>query len=187
MSNTFDFLSTPLAGLFEIQRKQLTDDRGFLSRLFCSNEFNEVGLKKPFVQVNHTKTNKKGTIRGMHFQLSPYVESKIITCIEGEVFDVAIDLRRNSKTYLHWHSAILSASNLKGLYVPEGFAHGFQTLTDDCHLLYLHSEFYTPSQEGALNPLDSILGIKWPCKITHISKRDASHPMIDKTYKGIIT
>jgi dTDP-4-dehydrorhamnose 3,5-epimerase len=187
MSNTFDFLSTPLAGLFEIQRKQLTDERGFLSRLFCSNEFNEIGHKSPFVQVNQTSTRKKGTVRGMHFQFLPYAESKLITCIKGEVFDVAVDIREDSKTFLQCHSVVLSESNLKGLYVPEGFAHGFQTLTDDCQLIYLHSNFYNSSFEGALNPFDSRLGIKWPLEVTKISERDASHPMIDTKFKGILT
>ena len=185
MSNSFDFLTTPLDKLYEINRKQLTDQRGFFSRLFCSEEFNEIGLLKSFVQVNHTMTKKKGATRGMHFQYPPYAESKVVTCIKGEVFDVAVDIRRDSKTFLHWHSAVLSDKNLKGFYIPEGFAHGFQALTDDCQLLYLHSEFYTPTSEAAIHPLDSMLKIHWPCKISEISKRDANQPMLDNTFKGL--
>ena len=185
MSNTFDFLSTPLAGLFEIQRKQLTDDRGFLSRLFCSNEFNEVGLKKPFVQVNHTKTNKKGTIRGMHFQNPPYSEAKVVSCIQGEVLDVIVDIRKDSKTFLKYHSVVLSDNNFKGIFIPEGFAHGFQALTDNCQLIYLHSEFYTPSAESVINPLDINIDIKWPCNVSEMSARDQNQTMLDSTFRGI--
>lgn len=185
MSNSFDFLTTPLAGLFEIQRNQLNDERGFLSRLFCSNEFNEVGLKKPFVQVNHTKTNNKGTIRGMHFQNPPYGEVKVVSCIQGEVLDVIVDIRKDSKTFLNYHSVVLSSNNLKGIFIPEGFAHGFQTLTDDCQLLYLHSEFYTPSAESVINPFDPFLDIKWPCNLSDISERDQNQPMLNSSFRGI--
>lgn len=186
MSSHFEFQGTPLDGLFEFKRKHLDDDRGFFGRLFCSDEFNKVGLKARFVQVNHSKTKNKGTIRGMHFQYPPYTESKIITCIKGEVFDVAVDIRQNSKTFLQWYSVLLSENNLKGIYIPDGFAHGFQTLNDDCQLLYMHSNVYEKSSEGAINPMDSKLGIKWPYKVSEISRRDANHPMLNSKFKGIL-
>ena len=141
MSKFFDFMTTPLNGLYQIERKQINDQRGFFSRLFCAEEFKEIGCFKPFVQVNHSMTKKKGAVRGMHFQYPPYAESKVVACIRGEVLDIAVDIRNNSKTYLHWHSAVLSDKNLRSFYIPEGFAHGFQALTEDCQLLYLHSEF----------------------------------------------
>jgi len=185
MSNSFDFITTPINDLYEIERKQIGDQRGFFSRLFCSTEFKEIGLTKPFLQVNHTMTQKKRTVRGMHFQYPPHMESKVVSCIKGEVFDVAVDIRRDSKTFLHWHSAVLSAKNLRSFYIPEGFAHGFQALTEDCQLLYHHSESYTPSSEGIINPLDLMLGINWPFEIGEISQRDGSQPMLDNSFKGL--
>ena len=185
MSNSFNFLSTPLDNLFEVERNCIEDHRGFFSRLFCTEEFKEIGLIKPFVQVNYTMTRKKGTVRGMHFQKPPFAENKIVTCVKGEVLDIAVDIRKNSKTFLNYHSVVLSDTNFKSLYIPEGFAHGFQTLTRDCQLLYLHSELYIPSAEAIINPMDSMLSIQWPCKISEISDRDANAPFLDNTFKGL--
>ena len=113
------------------------------------------------------------------------MESKVISCIKGEVFDVAVDIRRDSKTFLHWHSSVLSAKNLRSFYIPEGFAHGFQALTEDCQLLYLHSEFYSPIKEAVINPYDSLIGIQWPQKVTQISERDRTQPMLSSTFQGL--
>ena len=185
MSSFFEFMKTPLNGLYRIERKQKTDQRGFFSRLFCSEEFEEIGLSKPFVQVNHSMTKKKGAVRGMHFQYPPHAESKLVTCISGEILDIVVDIRSNSKTYLQWYSRVLSDKNLASLYIPEGFAHGFQTLTEDCQLLYLHSEFYKPTAEAVINPLDPILSIEWPSQISEISEKDENQPMLDNTFKGL--
>ena len=127
--NRFRIQSTPLSGLQVITRQMLGDHRGFLSRLFCADELAQAGWTKPIAQINHTYTAKKGTVRGMHFQHPPHAEMKLVSCIRGEVWDVAVDLRANSPTFLHWHAEVLSADNHKALLIPEGFAHGFQTLS----------------------------------------------------------
>ena len=185
MSNRFNFIPTPLNGLYRVERKLIEDQRGFLSRLFCADDFKEIGFGKPIVQVNHTLTHKKGVIRGMHFQNSPQTEAKIITCTHGEVFDVVVDLRKDSATFLEWHSEILNANNQFSLFIPEGFAHGFQTLSKDCNLIYMHSGFFSPDSEDAINALDPRLAISWPLNIVEMSERDKNNPMIKDVYKGI--
>lgn len=181
----FVIFDTPIAGLKVVERQQLGDSRGFLSRLFCTEELAAVGWKKPIAQINQTLTQKKGTIRGMHFQHSPYAEMKIVTCLRGEIWDVAVDLRTGSPSFLQWHAEKLSAKNRCALLIPEGFAHGFQTLSDDCELLYLHSMTYMPTAEGGLNPQDPRLSITWPLVISELSIRDAQHPMLDDEFKGL--
>jgi len=182
----FDFVATSLSGLVTVQRKVLEDERGFLSRFFCADEFREAGLNKPISQINHTLTRVKGTVRGLHFQYAPNAEIKIVNCLKGEIFDVAVDLRRNSPTFLHWHGEILSDKNRKSLLIPEGFAHGFQALTEDCELIYLHTASYHPESEGALNVLDPNLSVNWPLSIGDISARDRNHSYIDTNFQGII-
>jgi dTDP-4-dehydrorhamnose 3,5-epimerase len=181
----FDFHPTPLTGLWVIQRKPIVDERGFFCRLFCAEEFQAAGLKKHIAQINHTYTKKKGTVRGLHFQYPPYAECKIVSCLQGEVYDVAVDIRKGSPTFLHWHGEILSASNQKSLFIPEGFAHGFQTLIDDCELIYLHSVPFYEHSEGAINVADPKIGIVWPVPITDISGGDLHHPFINDNFKGI--
>jgi dTDP-4-dehydrorhamnose 3,5-epimerase len=185
MSRRFSFLETPLAGLYAVERSVIEDKRGFFSRFFCADEFKEIGLSKPIAQMNHTLTKQKGAVRGMHLQRPPHTETKVVTCIQGEVFDVAVDVRKDSPTFLRWHSEVLSSENQKSLYIPDGFAHGFQAMTDDCQLLYMHSEFYSPESEAALNVLDPRLGIEWPLEITEMSDRDRKHPMLDANYEGV--
>lgn len=182
----FDFIPTPLAGLTLVQRKVIDDRRGFLSRFFCVDEFREAGHDKPIAQINHTLTRNKGAVRGLHFQYPPHAESKLVSCLQGEIFDVAVDLRRGSPTYLHWHGAVLSAKNRHSLLIPEGFAHGFQTLSEDCELIYLHTETYHPEAEGALNAADPKLGIKWPLAMSGQSERDRRHPLIEENFLGIV-
>ena len=184
MSTRFDIVDTPLYGLHIIQRKPFGDRRGYLERLFCSEEFKAFSPGKPIVQINHTLTARSGTVRGMHFQLPPHAETKFVSCLRGEVFDVAVDLRHNSSTFLHWHAELLSADNHKSLVIPEGFAHGFQTLTDDCEMLYLHTATYQPESEGGLNAKDSQLGITWPLPVTLLSNRDAKHPFLGNDFTG---
>jgi len=182
----FDFIQTPLAGLKLVQRKTIEDSRGFLSRFYCSEEFEEIGVNITITQVNHTLTRKKGTIRGLHFQQPPHAEKKLITCVKGEVLDVAVDIRHGSPTFLQWHSEILSADNYKSLLIPEGYAHGFQTLTEDCELIYLHTARYHSESEGGLNVVDPKLGIVWPLPIEEISERDQEHLFIDESYQGLV-
>lgn len=182
----FDLIETSIKDLKVVQRKPLGDSRGFLSRMFCAESFSAFGVNKPIAQINHTLTQKKGTVRGLHFQYAPYAETKIVSCIKGEVYDVAVDLRKDSPTFLNWYGEILSADNQKSLLIPEGFAHGFQTLIDNCELIYLHTEAYQPSAEGALNVLDSRIKIDWPLPITELSERDQKHAMIDEKFQGLV-
>jgi dTDP-4-dehydrorhamnose 3,5-epimerase len=135
--------------------------------------------------MNHSVTFKKGTVRGMHYQLPPFSEIKMVRCIVGAIYDVIVDIRANSPTYLQWFGTELSAKNKKMMYIPEGFAHGFQTVTDDCELIYHHSNFYTPNSEGGLKFNDKSINIDWPLAVTEISERDNSHPLIDANFKGI--
>jgi len=186
VSERFDFIETPLAGLVRVDRKSIEDNRGFFSRFFCAKEFKQIGLEQPVVQINHTLTQRKGSIRGMHFHFQPHAETKIVSCTRGEIIDVAVDIRRNSPTFLHWHAELLSADNKHSLYIPAGFAHGFQALTDDCELIYLHTGFYTNQMEGALNAMDSALTINWPLEVTDISERDSEHPFLDSNFEGVV-
>ena len=186
MNRRFDFIETPLAGLIRVDRKPYIDSRGFFSRFFCAEEFKQIGLEQPIAQINHTLTREKGSIRGMHFHFQPRTETKIVACTHGEILDVVVDIRKGSSTFLQWHAELLSADNISSLYIPSGFAHGFQALTDDCELIYLHTGFYTPDKEGVLNALDSILAIDWPLEVTAISDRDRNHPVLDSQFEGIV-
>ena len=130
-------------------------------------------------------TSKKGTVRGMHFQYPPHAETKLVSCFRGKVFDVAVDLRKDSPTFLQSHAEILSNENLKTFLIPEGFAHGYQTLSDDCEMLYFHTANYVKEAEKGFNSTDPLLRIKWPLKISQISSRDKSHPSITSEFQGI--
>lgn len=181
----FTVTPLPLNGLKLVERQHLGDSRGFLSRLFCAEELAAAGWVAAIVQINHTLTAKCGTVRGMHFQLPPHAEMKLVTCIRGAVWDVAVDVRAGSSTFLHWHAEHLSAENKRALLIPEGFAHGFQTLGNDAELLYCHSVAHNPEAEARLNPKDPRLAITWPLNITELSSKDAQHPLIDSKFEGV--
>lgn len=181
----FAVADLPLAGLKLVARQRLGDSRGFLSRLFCADELAAAGWVKPIVQVNHTYTAKRGTVRGMHFQRPPHAEMKLVSCIRGEVWDVAVDVRAGSPTFLQWHAERLSAENGRALLIPEGFAHGFQTLSSDVELLYCHSAAYAPACEAGMNPQDARLAIIWPLPNVELSARDAGHPLIGADFEGV--
>ncbi len=181
----FEVLNTEIESLKIINRKVIGDHRGSLTRLFCQESFMELGFDNNVNQINLTLTKQKGTIRGMHFQYPPFAEIKLVSCLQGEVFDVAIDLREGSPTFLHWHAEILNAKNKKSLFIPKGFAHGFQTLVGDCELLYIHSASYVENAEGALNAMDPALAISWPLPVSDMSERDRSHSMVDNKFTGI--
>jgi dTDP-4-dehydrorhamnose 3,5-epimerase len=185
MSCIFDVLDTPLLGLKVIHRNPIGDHRGFLERMFCGEELHSWMRGKGIVQINRTMTAKRGTVRGLHFQYPPHAETKIVSCLSGEVFDVAVDLRKNSPTFLRWHAEVLSAGNHRTLLIPEGFAHGFQTMTDQCELLYLHTAAYRPASEGALNARDPMLDIRWPEPIGDLSSRDLAHPLLTEDFAGV--
>ncbi len=150
------------------------DSRGRFTRLFCAKELAAVGLDKPIVNINHSLTEKRGTIRGMHFQHPPHAEIKIIKCLRGAIFDVLVDHRPDSPTYLRWEGVELTESNDRMIYIPEGFAHGFQSLTDHVEMLYLHTEYYEKSSEGGLRFDDPKIKIAWRLPPTEISQRDLS-------------
>ena len=186
MSSRFDILDTPLLGLKLIQRKPIGDARGHFERLYCSDELQALIPGKGIRQINHTLTTRQGTVRGMHFQHSSYAETRFVSCLHGEVFDVAVDLRQGSPTFLHWHAEVLSADNHKTLVIPEGFAHGFQTLARDCEMLYFHTALYEPDAEGGLNAQDPKLAILWPEAITELSLRDAALPPLTENSSEVI-
>ena len=185
MRTRFDILDTPIAGLQVLQRKPIGDSRGYLERLFCSDDLQAHTKGKHISQINHTLTASRGTVRGMHFQRPPHAEIKFVSCLRGEVFDVAVDLRDNSPTFLRWHAEVLSADNHKTLIIPGGFAHGFQTLTDDCEMLYFHTAPYLPGAEGGLNAQDPRLAIQWPLPVAELSPRDAAHSLLGEDFAGV--
>lgn len=181
----FGCVDLPLAGLKLVTRQRLGDQRGFLSRIFCAEDLTTAGWQKPVAQINHTFTAKLGTVRGLHFQHPPCAEMKLVNCLRGEVWDVAVDLRANSPSYLQWHAQILSADNGQAMLIPEGFAHGFQTLTDDVEMLYCHSVAYNATAEAGLNIHDERMAIMWPLPVSEVSVRDAGHPLIANGFKGV--
>ncbi len=166
------FIKTPIEDAYEINLQINEDDRGFFARFFCQKEFKEKKLINSFVQINNSFTKKRGTIRGMHYQKKPKEEVKIVRCISGKIFDVIIDLRKNSKSYLRWYGIELSSKNKKMLYVPKGCAHGFLTLTSNCEVFYLVSTEYSPNHEMGLHYDDPKINIKWPIKILYGSNKD---------------
>ncbi len=180
------FTETPLRGVYVIEPNAFVDHRGFFARMFCSEELKEHGLKYDLVQANHSGSRRKGTIRGMHYQLPPHAETKIVKCVKGRVYDVVIDVRKNSPTFLQWYGIELNMENKKQLYIPEGFAHGFQALEDDAEIIYLVTAFYTMEFERGVRFNDAAIGIEWPLKENIIiSEKDNNIPLIDDGFKGI--
>lgn len=169
------FTKTALDGAYIIEPEKRADDRGFFARIWCENEFKDHGLKTNLVQANMSRSNFKGTLRGMHYQLPPFAETKLVRCTKGGIFDVIIDIRKDSKTYKQWIGVELTEENHKMLYVPEGFAHGFLTLTDNAEATYLVTAFYNGEHERGLRYNDEAFAIKWPIAITNISDKDAHH------------
>ncbi|HLG19347.1 MAG TPA: dTDP-4-dehydrorhamnose 3,5-epimerase [Bdellovibrionota bacterium] len=166
------FKKTTLDGLWSISPEPRVDDRGFFARTFCAKEFSENGLENRLVQTNLSYNNKRGLIRGLHYQSEPYEEAKCVSCVRGAIFDVAVDLRPGSRTYLHWYGVDLDAEQSNMLYVPKGFAHGFQTLQNDALVLYYISEFYRPELQRGIPWNDATLKISWPIPNPTLSDRD---------------
>jgi dTDP-4-dehydrorhamnose 3,5-epimerase len=179
------FIPNVLEGSYIVEIQPYKDDRGWFGRFYCKDEFQQIGHNKEWVQMNHSVTYQKGAIRGMHFQVAPYREIKMVRCIAGAVHDVIIDLRKDSATFLKWFGSDLSAENKRMMYIPEGFAHGFQCLSNDCELIYFHTEYYEPGFEGGIRHDDPAVSIKWPLNVTTISERDQLHPTLDENFKGI--
>jgi dTDP-4-dehydrorhamnose 3,5-epimerase len=176
---------TTISGVYSIERNLISDNRGHFQRLFCSKDLEQIVGNKEIKQINHTFTKKKGSVRGFHFQNKPMAEVKIVSCMRGKVLDVALDLRRDSPTFLKYYSIILSEANSKSLLIPEGCAHGFQSLDDNCELLYFHTELYSPEFESGINVSDPSISIEWPLNISNLSNRDRSMTYLSSEFKGI--
>ncbi|OCW56427.1 dTDP-4-dehydrorhamnose 3,5-epimerase [Hoeflea olei] len=168
------------AGPVLVRRSPHRDARGAFARIFCAEALAGIGWPGPVAQINHSLTARRGSVRGLHYQKPPHAEAKLVVCIRGAVLDVAVDIRPGSPTRHRHVAAELSAEAGTALYVPEGFAHGFQTLTDDVELIYVHSAPYTPAAEAGLRHDDPALGIAWPLAVADLSERDASFPLIEQ-------
>jgi dTDP-4-dehydrorhamnose 3,5-epimerase len=179
------FHQTPLKDLILIETSPIADERGRFERVFCENAFAQLRPDLHWVQINVSTTHRKGTVRGMHFQFPPAAEAKVIRCLRGRVFDVAVDLRAGSPTFLHWHGVELGESEPTEFFIPEGFAHGFQALTDDAQLLYLHTVGWDRAHEGSLRFDDPAMAIAWPLPVTTVSQKDRSTPLLDGKFSGI--
>lgn len=179
------FHRTPLEGAYTVELEKRGDDRGFFARYFCEREFSDEGLETRFVQINNSLTAKKGTLRGLHYQLPPAAEVKLVRCVRGSLWDAIVDLRPSSPTYLKWFGAELSAENRAMMYVPRGFAHAILTLTDDVEAIYLVSSFYGPEQERGLRWNDPAVQIDWPIEPQEISTKDAGWPNFDPDFHGV--
>ena len=177
--------STGIAGAMVVAGQPHSDHRGAFSRLFCERELAEVIGDRHVVQINHSRTTTVGAVRGIHFQHAPHAEMKIVRCIRGRVWDVLVDLRAGSPTFLSWHAEELSPESSRMLVIPEGCAHGFQVLESESELLYLHTAFYTPSSEGALRYDDPRLAIRWPMPVTDLSERDKKHALLSNDFAGL--
>lgn len=182
----FTILDTPMMHLKVVQHQEISDGRGFLARLFCAEELLAAGWRKPIAQINQSVTHTRGTVRGMHYQNAPHAEMKLVTCLRGSIWDVAVDVRLGSPTFLQWHAEELSANNHRSLLIPEGFAHGFQALSDDVELIYVHSAPHKKEAEGGLNPNDAKLAVSWPLAITELSAKDAQYPALEEQFEGVM-
>jgi len=170
------FVETPLKGAFLIEPELLQDSRGFFARTWCAREFENYGCGSRLVQCSLAFNEKRGTLRGMHYQEAPYAEAKLVRCTRGAIYDVIIDLRLEAPTFKRSVSAVLSAANRHMLYIPEGFAHGYLTLEDDTEVFYQMSEFYAPEAAKGVRWNDPAFGIKWPAAVQIISERDQNYP-----------
>lgn len=180
-----DIRQIGIAGAALVEGLPYADHRGAFSRFFCERTLAELIGDRHIVQINHSRTRSVGAVRGMHYQHSPHAEMKIVRCIRGRVWDVLVDLRANSPTFLQWHAEELSPETSRMLVIPEGCAHGFQVLEADSELLYLHTAFYTPVAEGALRYDDPKLAIRWPLPVTDLSERDKSHALLTNDFAGL--
>jgi dTDP-4-dehydrorhamnose 3,5-epimerase len=174
-----------LNGAFTIDVQPFEDNRGFFTRTFCEKEFAAHNLVQHFVQSNHSGTKGKGVVRGMHFQHSPFCEVKLVKCVQGAIFDVIVDVRSGSPTFLQWYGAELTAENKRMMYVPAGFAHGFQSLTDYSEITYMVSNFYNKESEGGIKYNDEKVAIEWPLPVSLVSDKDMKIPLVDSSFEGV--
>ena len=184
MGVSFDSDATSLQGVYLLHREVNVDKRGSFTRLFETDWFKKFGLESQVAQVNYSSTKFKGAVRGMHYQVPPNADAKIVTCVSGKVHDVVVDIRKGSKTFLNSFEVELSEDSNLSLIISAGFAHGFQALTNKCELVYIHNHQYDSSLERGLHPKDPILDVKWPEKITLLSDRDNSHDLLSSGWEG---
>jgi dTDP-4-dehydrorhamnose 3,5-epimerase len=180
-----EIIRTSIDGVVVVQIKPFVDERGLFYRAFCDRQLESVLNGQPIRQINVSRTEAVGAIRGLHFQYPPHAEMKLVRCLKGKVWDVALDLRQGSPTFLQWYGAELSPGNAQMLVIPQGCAHGFQVLEPSSELLYLHTECYDPQAEGGLSYDDPRLNIAWPLAPTDLSPRDKSHPRLTEDFRGI--
>jgi dTDP-4-dehydrorhamnose 3,5-epimerase len=173
------FVPAPLEGLYLVEIEPRNDERGFFARSFCTEEFDALGLERKVAQCNISFNEKAGTLRGLHFQVEPHGEAKLVRCTQGAIYDVAVDIRPGSNTYLEWYAIELNSKNRRMLFIPQGFAHGFQTLVDDSEVFYLMYESYHPESARGLRWDDPKIGIVWPLASQIISEKDRTYPLID--------
>ena len=178
-------IPTAIDGLFEVAHSRFTDNRGLFERFFCATALAPILKERRIVAVNHSKTASVGALRGLHYQMPPHAEMKLVCCLRGSVHDVAIDIRQGSPTFLRHHATLLTGDNARMIAIPEGFAHGFQVLEPDSELLYLHTAPYAPESERGLAWNDPRLAIPWPGPVTDISRRDEGHAVIDDGFQGV--
>jgi dTDP-4-dehydrorhamnose 3,5-epimerase len=176
---------TEIPGVYIIERTRRGDERGYFERIFCHETLQNLGWQDGIAQVNHSFTAQKGAVRGLHYQLPPFAESKLVTCLRGEVCDVVLDLRADSPQFLRHISLHLSGQNHRSVLIPPGCAHGFQTLTDDVDMFYCHSTVYSPQSEAGINVLDPRLQLHWPLPITQRSERDLGFSFLAKDFEGV--
>jgi dTDP-4-dehydrorhamnose 3,5-epimerase len=178
--------TTSISGAKVVDPACHVDQRGAFARLFCREALSEFLGERQIVQVNHSRTHAVGAVRGLHYQRQPHAEMKFVRCLKGKVWDVTVDLRAGSPTFLRWHGEELSAENGRMLIIPEGCGHGFQVLEEDSELLYLHTAFYTPAWEGAVHPNDPKIAISWPLPVRDLSERDRKQPLLSDRFEGLV-
>lgn len=186
MDKKINILNTSFEDVFVLETNYFKDSRGKFGRVYCIEELTSCLKGKNIKQINHSITEKKGTVRGLHCQTTPFCETKIIKCLKGRIYDVIVDIRINSKTFLKYFHIELSENEDKMLLIPEGFVHGFQTLTKDVEILYFHTNIYNKENEYSINVLDPRINISWPLKISEISEKDKNIKFLDESFKGII-
>lgn len=176
---------TAISGLYVVERIKRGDQRGFFERIFCADTMQSLGWDGPIAQINHSFTAQQGTVRGLHYQLTPYAESKLVSCFTGAVWDVVVDVRHGSPSFLQHVAIELSSQNQTSLLIPPGCAHGFQTLTDKVDMFYCHSAIYAPDYEAGLNTFDTRLGLTWPLSVTQRSERDSAFAFLTENFEGV--
>jgi dTDP-4-dehydrorhamnose 3,5-epimerase len=179
-------IETELAGVFILERDTFSDDRGFFYRIYCKDDLADL-TPKPLTQINYSFTRAARTVRGLHFQTPPKAENKLVQCIQGKIFDVIVDLRAGSPTFLKWCAVELSGDNRRSVWIPEGCAHGFQALTGDCAMIYGHTAAFAKENEGTVRFDDPRIGVKWPHTPRHLSAKDLGAPLLTADYKGMKT